>query len=246
MTNISTQKERILQFIDYKGITKNKFYTETGIANGVLDKKSGLSMETVEKFYNVYPEINLKWLITGKGNMINRIEQKDGSNSTLSDDAKEIYSPKLIPLYDGVITAGQMEVDMTPLSEPVELIDAGDWFRDATAAMRIHGDSMSPNYHSGSIAALKEVKDKTLLIYGEDYVIETLEYRTIKRIQRGAKANEILLCSANNERWEDGSERGRLIYEPFPVEIDNIRRIFQVLGSVRRNHSSRIVYNSNI
>ncbi|MBL7881944.1 MAG: peptidase S24 [Chryseobacterium gambrini] len=241
MTNISTQKERILQFIDFKGITKNKFYVETGISNGVLDKKSGLSMETVEKFYNRYPEINPEWLITGNGEMIKRTDQE---NASITKDSKEIYSPKLIPLYDGVITAGQMEVDMTPLSEPVELIDAGDWFRDATAAMRIHGDSMSPNYHSGSIAALKEVKDKTLLIYGEDYVIETLEYRTIKRIQRGSKSTEILLCSANNDRWEDGSDRGRLIYEPFPVEIDSIRRIFQVLGSVRRNHSSRIVYNS--
>ena len=70
MKNISIQKSRILQFIDYKGISKNKFYIETGISNGVLDKKSGLSMETVEKFYSTYPEINLEWLLTGKGSML--------------------------------------------------------------------------------------------------------------------------------------------------------------------------------
>lgn len=70
MTNISTQKERILKFLEFKGISKNKFYIKTGISNGVLDKKSGLSMDTVEKFYSTYEEVNAEWLLTGKGDML--------------------------------------------------------------------------------------------------------------------------------------------------------------------------------
>ena len=44
-------KERILQFIENKQITKSKFYSVTGLSNGILDKKSGLTMDTVEKIY---------------------------------------------------------------------------------------------------------------------------------------------------------------------------------------------------
>jgi len=77
MKNFSTQKERILQFIDYKGISKNKFYIKTGISNGILDKNSGLSMETVEKFYKNFPEINPEWLLTGRGEMLREVESKE-------------------------------------------------------------------------------------------------------------------------------------------------------------------------
>lgn len=64
------QKERILQFLEYKGLSKNKFYIKTGISNGTLDKKTGISIDTIEKLYSIFPEINIEWLITGNGPMI--------------------------------------------------------------------------------------------------------------------------------------------------------------------------------
>lgn len=53
-------KERILQFIEYKRLSKNKFYKETGLSNGILDKQGGISSDSLEKIYCVYPEINLE------------------------------------------------------------------------------------------------------------------------------------------------------------------------------------------
>lgn len=215
-----------------------EFSASFGIDNSQLSKiEQGKLMPTLNQLLelsSIY-EKSLDWF-TGK--------EEEKSNLITVQEAKEIYSPKRIPLYDGVITASKIEADMTPLTEPVEFIDAGDWFRDATSAMRVHGDSM-PQYPSGSIIALKEVNDKSLLMYGQDYGFETSEYRTIKRVQKGNSSDSLLMCSDNIERWEDGSERGRLIHEPFDVKIDEIRRIFLVLGCVRRNHSSRIVYNSS-
>lgn len=158
---------------------------------------------------------------------------------------KGTSEPHLIPLYDTVTAAGLSSVDMSPITHATEYIDAGDWFRDATAAMRVHGDSMHPVYKSGSIVALKEVKNKDLVMFGQDYVIETEEYRTLKRIQKGYDKTEWLACSYNEERWEDNSKTGRLIHEPFNVKIDYVNRLFLVLGSVRRNHSSRIIQNSH-
>ena len=65
-------KERILQFIEYKRLSKNKFYKETGLSNGILDKQGGISSDSLEKIYYVYPEINLDWLLTGKGEMLKK------------------------------------------------------------------------------------------------------------------------------------------------------------------------------
>lgn len=42
-------KERLLYYIESKNISKNKFYTLTGVSNGVLDKKSELSISTIVK-----------------------------------------------------------------------------------------------------------------------------------------------------------------------------------------------------
>lgn len=231
--------KRIKEYIDFKGVSNSAFERENDLSNGYiatqLKRNADLGEGIINKILDNCLDINPLWLLTGKGNMI--LDDIDVSIPTQEN------ANNLIPLYDSIATASRIEADMQPISEPVEYINAGDWFRDATAAIRIHGDSMNPLYHSGSIAALKEVYDKSLIMFGEDYVIETEEYRAIKRIQRGNTKDELLLCSYNTERWEDGSEKGRLIHEPFPVKIDEIRRIFIVLGSVRRNHSSRIVYN---
>ncbi|WP_053326901.1 S24 family peptidase [Chryseobacterium gallinarum] len=250
--NLPIENQRVKNVIDYfcDGNVL-RFSKEIGISQPrinrlfTIDTRSGkyplVSFEIIQAIINKFIKIDSEWLIVGKGEMLKENINKSEGLITL-EKAKEIYAPRLIPLYDGIITAGQVEVDMTPITDPVEFIDAGDWFRDATAAMRVHGDSM-PNY-TGSIAALKEVYDKSLLMYGQDYGIETSEYRTLKRIQKGTKKETVLLCSDNTERWEDGSEKGRLIHEPFEVKVDDIRRIFLVLGCVRRNHSSRIVYNN--
>ena len=82
-------KSRILKHIEDKGISKRQFYIETGISNGVLDKKTGLTELNIEKYLNTYEEINPTWLLTGKGNMYtdNRNEINDikqGSDFSLS------------------------------------------------------------------------------------------------------------------------------------------------------------------
>lgn len=70
MRQISPIKNRILQYIDYKNISKYKFYQKTGITRGVLDKESGISEENIAKFIAYSDDIDLNWLLTGKGKML--------------------------------------------------------------------------------------------------------------------------------------------------------------------------------
>lgn len=240
MSNIlPTIKDRVLQLADLKEDSKQVFFKKTGLNYSNFtgkSKDSDLGSKYIAEILLIYPDVNIEWLITGCGPIIkSEIESKE-----LPALEKENH---LIPLYDTIATAGKSSVDMAPVLLPSEYIDAGDWFRDATAAMRVHGDSMYPEYHSGSIVAIKEVS-KGLIVYGEDYVFETDDYRMLKRLQRGQDREHVLVASANTEKWDDGSERGRLVHEPFDVHLDEIKRLFIVLGSVRRVHTSRIVYNT--
>lgn len=90
-------KERILQFIEYKRLSKNKFYKETGLSNGILDKKGGISSDSLEKIYYVYPEINLDWLLTGKGEMLNKeglVQQAHNNISSTITQHQTIHAPE--------------------------------------------------------------------------------------------------------------------------------------------------------
>lgn len=63
-------RKRIIKYLGYKGITKYKFYKETGLSNGFLDKEGAIGSDKCEKISYVFPDINLEWLITGSGDML--------------------------------------------------------------------------------------------------------------------------------------------------------------------------------
>lgn len=76
-TYFSNTKERVLQYADYKGIAKEKFFEKIGVTYGNFKGKAklkALSSDTVATIVALFPDINLEWLITGKGEMIKKNE----------------------------------------------------------------------------------------------------------------------------------------------------------------------------
>ena len=88
-------KQRILQYLDYKDISKYKCYAETGISNNVLSQPNGISEENLLKFIQTYRDINLKWLFFGESSMI--IEGK--TENYLSEQKRELQQkiPEITP-----------------------------------------------------------------------------------------------------------------------------------------------------
>jgi transcriptional regulator with XRE-family HTH domain len=226
--------------------------------------KDGVTKAEIADKLGVKPQY-LTPMLNGKRNVSDRFLAKFCKNYNIDYDAlfsindlsyksnAQFYEPenkptgrKLIPFYDTTAAAGTLQVsNMDPVTEPAEYIDAGDWFIDADSAMRVHGDSMYPEYKSGNIVVMREVFDKRLIVYGEDYMIQTSEYKVIKRLMRSDEKGYWLACSINDEIWEMGPLKGRLIHEPFPVFIDDVTKICRIIGCVKRTESSRIVYNKN-
>ena len=135
---------------------------------------------------------------------------------------------KKIPLYDDITTIGGYNETVANVESNgvSEWVDAGDWFPDATAAIHHYGDSMV-EYPSGCILVLKRVNDPRLLINGENYVIETNEFRITKQIQDDGE-DYIMAYSSNRETYPDG----HLIHSPIKIPKDVIRHLDLVVGCV--------------
>lgn len=65
-----TDKEKILKYLDYKGISKNKFYTQTGLSVGFLDSGSSLGVDKLKIIIDNYHDFNLEWFIYGRGEIV--------------------------------------------------------------------------------------------------------------------------------------------------------------------------------
>lgn len=67
-------KERIIQVIEFKKFKKEDFYSKIGMTSANFRgkaKETPINSNAIENILSIIPEINLLWLITGKGNMFN-------------------------------------------------------------------------------------------------------------------------------------------------------------------------------
>jgi hypothetical protein len=234
-------QKRLNEFIVYLGISPAEFEKTTGLGNGFTQKTNermrNSSKNLISKFY---PELNMKWLINGQGEMLNKnyTTYTSHSNHEATTDATTInknpavQNKKKIPLYDALTIGGTNELVASLESSTVSRhIDTGDWFKEATSAIRHYGNSMV-EYPNGSILALKRVNDASLIIWGRNYCIETTEFRITKRLQEGGD-DYIMAYSSNKETYPDGT----LVNPPIKIPKESIRHIDLVLGYVAREYS---------
>ena len=228
MKNFSTQKDRILQFIDSKGLSKNKFYKETGIANGTLDKKSGLSMDSVEKFYSRYNEINPEWLLTGEGNML---KDEDETQVYKLRTDKEVPDQS-IPLYNIEAAAGLVELfqnhGKTNVIDTIKIPN----LPKCDGAVFVTGDSMYPLLKSGDIVAYKEIQDfENDIFWGEMYLISVEvageEWISVKYLQKSEKGEQYVKLVSQNQN-----------HQPKDVKLSKIRALALIKASIRINSMS--------
>ncbi|MBO7439924.1 MAG: hypothetical protein J6U21_09640 [Bacteroidales bacterium] len=82
MRDFSIIKQKILQYLEYKGISKYKFYQETGITNGILSQSNGISEDNLLRFLSYYKDISAEWLMRGEGSMLKAETPTDQSDAT--------------------------------------------------------------------------------------------------------------------------------------------------------------------
>ncbi len=76
--------ERILKYVDFKGISITKFSKKINVSNAYFSKqkknKANVGSHIIAKIVSEFPDVNLEWLITGNGEMLKK-GISDGSYS---------------------------------------------------------------------------------------------------------------------------------------------------------------------
>lgn len=169
MENISTIKERILTFIEKRGVKKADFYLNTGVSDSNFKGKNKNSQpggDVLVKILTFYPELNGDWLLTGKGDMLKNettLPAQNASSAVISDgkDARKISKTQLkkadnstkgIPLIPLHAMAGVLRGEISVLEYECEqyVVPA---FKGADFLIPVKGNSMFPTYQSGDIVA---------------------------------------------------------------------------------------------
>lgn len=64
-------KSRLIEFLKFKSISQKAFAQSVGVSAGFVNAiRVSIQPKTLEKISNVYPDLNITWLLTGVGPML--------------------------------------------------------------------------------------------------------------------------------------------------------------------------------
>lgn len=219
---------RIKELMDYKGLNSHSLSQKLGYKSS--EKISRLfrasdakpSYDIIYDIANLF-EINIDWLITGRGKMLKEEGQK--SPDDVEDDrpvAVHTDNPREgIPLIPLDAMAGALTGEQNVLEYECEryVVPA---FKGADFLIPVKGLSMYPHYNSGDIVACQRVPLGDLFFqWNKVYVIDTRQGTLIKRIKPGSDKLHILIVSDNKD------------YDPFELPYTAINAVALVIGVIR-------------
>jgi SOS-response transcriptional repressor LexA len=199
-------KERLIEFLAHLGMGQNKFEEKVGLSRGLINKiGEGINSTTMNKIVTAYPELNKNWLLTGEGKMLKNVNM-------LGDNI--IYIPLLpISAQGGSLNDFIVSVKETDCEKIVSPIKGADF------AVTVSGDSMSPEYPSGSQVLIKKINEKAFIDWGKTYVLDTCNGTVIKILVPSEKEGFVKCISINTD------ER----YAPFDIALNDIHGVYRVM-----------------
>lgn len=193
-------RARVKEYLDYKGISKYRFYQDTGLSNGFLDKEGAIRSDICEKISSVYDDLDLNWLITGEGDMLSS-NQNSSSKLQIVQEPEADYNnlPKgAIPYYNLPVSAGHSVMEIKGTIKPDGYIKDLPGVGQTEAFLPVHGYSMYPEVKEGAIIGVRKVERYDHLNTQHKYLIITKDDRMVKYIEHDELNNDILWCKSPN------------------------------------------------
>lgn len=211
--------ERLKLFIENQGISTSAFEQKISASDGMIRRairnKTDIQGKWFLKISDNYPDLNLEWLITGKGSMLKsecRVIplQKD-------QEIEEETRPR-IPMD---AAAGSLTVAADGITidncEQLPVIKA---FARYDFTIFARGDSMEPEYNSGDELACIYIRNSSFIQWGRIHVIDTAQGILVKRIFDGG---DCIICRSDNPD-----------YPEFKVSKSEFYNVALVIGMIRR------------
>lgn len=168
-----------------------------------------------QSFDNIF---SYQWLCLGEGQMINDEAQTELLSQRLGRTASvglsdEVYSIPLLPVYaqggslnDFIVSV--KESDCEWIISPIKGVDY---------AITVSGESMSPEYPSGSQVLIKKINERAFIDWGRVYVLDTCNGTVIKQLFPSDAAGRVVCKSINPE------------YPSFEVSLEDVYGVYRVL-----------------
>lgn len=221
--NLAPIKGRVLQIANIKQITKKELFERLGVSasnfrgNGVY---SEINADTIAKISTIFPDINLLWILTGKGSVYAQNSDTFAIKSTETIDQGQ----KAVPLVESTAIAGFGNSNFFLDKEDIKdlYIIPKFKFLQVDFMIEVTGTSMTPAYNSGDVIACTIIKNSSFIQWNRAHLICTRSQGLmVKRITQSPRENHYTLVSENPE------------YPPFDIPIDEITGIALIVGIVR-------------
>lgn len=211
-------KERLIQYLTYKGVSVSRFEKACGLSNGYVNSiRTSIQPDKLTAIAQAFPDLNIAWLMIGDANGEEMLRGwlSECDKALVLDDN---YTIPLVPM-DAAAGFGTFTYEDQRIEEYYNVRE----FAGSSFLLRVKGDSMQPRFLSGDIVACKvvEVSDMLFFQWGRVYAICTKSQGVmIKRIQPSADS-DCIRCVSDNEK-----------YAPFDVPKSDILALALVNGSI--------------
>lgn len=222
----STMKQRMSEFLVYLDMSQGEFERSVGMSNGWVNKiGDSIREDNLKKISEVYPELNIAWLKSGVGVMLNNGESEETLYTPKEEHPKERNqkdateeNAKMVLLLPVSAQGGSLndfvvsvkESDCEKVVSPIRGVDF---------AMTVSGDSMSPEYPNGSRIFIKRINERAFIEWGKVYVLDTCNGTVIKILVPAEKEGYVKCVSINQDP----------IFAPFEVAFEDIYGVYKVL-----------------
>lgn len=185
------------------GMTLIKWQDTIGLSAGHFYNCQTLSKKVAREIEYKYPEINIDWLATGKGDML---------NTKVYSDVEKYFVP-LLP----VAAQGCLPENFDELLKDFDYEKILCPLQNMTLAVTMNGDSMSPEYPNGSFLFAKQCDKEKYIEWGSTYVLNTDNGLIIKNIYPAKNDDRKYLCKSVNTNYAD-----------FEISLSDIITIYRV------------------
>lgn len=199
-----TVKERLTEFLNYRRIGQAKFSSIAGLSRGYVNNiVNTIGPEAQPKIATAFPDLNMAWLLTGKGGMLK------------TDAPENAIAAEMVPMLPISAQGGPLNDFVTSVKrEDCEKIASP--IRGVDFAMSVSGDSMAPEYPSGCKILVKKIDEKAFIEWGRVYVLDTCNGSVVKKIMPGDRDGQVRCVSINDD------------YPPFFVDLSRVYGIYRV------------------
>jgi hypothetical protein len=218
-------KERLRQFVKYKGMGRNRFEELVGISSGYISAGSpSVGSEIIEKIVRVYPDLDIEWLVTGNGKMIKNPFRNE---SEAFNYRNLVYAP-LVGRHAQAEYLDRQDNKPYINALPVFPVIAEHESKGTYICFEMRDDSMNDgtvnSYIPGDILICREI---TPGFSRKKLYFNTLQTFVIVHRDEGIIVKQITVY--DGEKGEITVHSLNPLYEDRPVHLDDIRKLFSII-----------------